>query len=69
MGKFKIVGKAQNIGFFLIDSEVWRGPINKEGEPRYGLDVYQKPLDKRWECTFDHWERNKNSYNWVQHIN
>lgn len=57
------IAPEDNIAFWLIGSEVYRAPMNTM------MDTVGMPMGKRWECSFDHWQRYRKVFNWAQDVN
>jgi hypothetical protein len=51
--------KEHNTDFWRIGDDVYRAPRG------IGMDTQGYPLSKRWECSFEHWNRYRQVYSWA----
>ncbi len=58
----KIIASGEGWDFWLIGNDVYRS------RPNGDLDIYGHPSAKRWECSFDHWNRYRAVFSWAKTI-
>lgn len=59
-----LLATAELCEFWLINGEVYRSPIDSI------KDIWNLPAAKRWECSYSHWLKHRESvYGWAADVN
>ena len=60
----QIIATDGKTDFWIIENQVYRSTVDAI------MDIYGLPQNRRWECSYEHWLRYKDTvFNWVDQIN